>query len=511
MFKAITACSTRTCSKDIVLDLVNKSNVKLRHYRPSVGILYASCFHDNKKLKDILKGISEAFPNIEIIGGTVIGGFTDDSEYTKDGYFLCLLVSDSITFTTGCIRNLSTQIKSNSLAQNFLKLLKENTLDEDPAACFLYSAYSNVEGDKLVDAVQEMLPEKCLVFGGVATAYWNEQDIANFSQKVPAVDSTLVFFAKNGIIHVEEDTLVCLFFMGNVTVKYAVSYGWSDLGTLYPGRSDGSTLTEIDGKEPHTFLREIKHPLSLEEYDHVEYPLWFHVPGKDPYIRDIFYDVATGNYYTQSSTLPSHFHISFSFPTKEKVLDEFKNCLTRIEGQNSLVIATTCCTHQVVLEQDISREYTEMVKVFHETPIICGYVFGEFGPSITSRKSMLHSTSSIICCLHEEKIDSNEKNEPLANFLNEIIREQGNEIKSLQKQLRFFEGSKNNKQKRLTEDCLGMLLCLSHKSLSGHAERISSFLKAYYEKNGIDPPYAISRNRVIEHLSDLKNSSKKFI
>jgi len=124
---------------------------------------------------------------------------------------------------------------------------------------------------------------------------------------------------------------------------------------------------------------------------------------------------------------------------------------------------------------------------------------------------MLHSTSSIICCLHEEKIDSNEKNEPLANFLNEIIREQGNEIKSLQKQLRFFEGSKNNKQKRLTEDCLGMLLCLSHKSLSGHAERISSFLKAYYEKNGIDPPYAISRNRVIEHLSDLKNSSKKFI
>ncbi len=235
------------------------------------------------------------------------------------------------------------------------KLSEENSLGKDPAACFLYSAYSNVDGEKLIDAVQEIVPEKCLAFGGIATAYWDEQDLANFSKKVPAVNSTLVFFAKNGNIHVDEDSLVCLFFIGNITVKHAVSYGWSDLGTLYPGRSEGSILTEIDGKKPHTFLSEIKHPLSLKEFDHVEYSLWFHVPGKDPFIRDIFYDEASGNYYTQSSALPSHFHVSFSFPNKEKVLDEFKNCLTRIDGQNDLVIATICCSHQVVLEQDIRQ------------------------------------------------------------------------------------------------------------------------------------------------------------
>lgn len=510
MFKAITACSTKNSSTDIVEDLVNKSNVKLSYYRPSAGILYASCLHQNNQLKDILKGISEAFPKIEIIGGTVIGGFTDDSEYTKDGYFLCLLVSDSITFIAGCIRNISTLIQSNNFAQSFQKLFEENSLGKDPAACFLYSAYSNVDGEKLIDAVQEILPEKCLVFGGIATAYWDEQDLINFSQKIPAVNSTLVFFAKNGSIHVADDSLVCLFFTGNITAKHAVSYGWSDLGTLYPGRSEGSILTEIDGKKPHTFLSEIKHPLSLKEYDHVEYSLWFHVPGKDPFIRDIFYDEATGNYYTQSSTLPSHFHVSFSFPNKEKVLDEFKDCLTRIDGQNDLVIATICCSHQVVLEQDIRQQYTEMVRRFHQTPIICGYVFGEFGPSITGRKSMLHSTSSILCSFQEENTDSKEKNEPLTNFLNEIMLEQRNEIKSLQKQLRFFEGSKYNKMKKLTEDCLGMLLCNSHRSLSGHAEQISNSLKAYYEKNGIDPPYAISRNRLIKHLMDLKNRAEKF-
>ena len=171
-----------------------------------------------------------------------------------------------------------------------------------------------------------------------------------------------------------------LFFYGNITVKHAVSYGWSDLGTLYPGRSEGSILTEIDGKKPHTFLRKIKHPLSLKEFDHVEYSLWFHVPGKDPFIRDIFDDKPLAITTPEFSALPSHFHVSFSFPNKEKVLDEFKNCLTRIDGQSDLVIATTCCSHQVVLGQDISRQYTEMVRSFHQTPIICGYVFGEFGP-----------------------------------------------------------------------------------------------------------------------------------
>ncbi len=46
MFKAITACSTKNSSTDIVEDLVNKSNVKLNYYRPSAGILYASCLHE---------------------------------------------------------------------------------------------------------------------------------------------------------------------------------------------------------------------------------------------------------------------------------------------------------------------------------------------------------------------------------------------------------------------------------------------------------------------------------
>lgn len=508
MFKAVTACSEKKQEKDITNDLISKSNAKLGVYRPTAGILYASCPHDSEKLKEILIGISEAFPGIEIIGGTVVGGFTDESGYIKDGYFLCLLVSDTTTLSTGCIRNLSALINSNRFTQTFRAYLEANFSCKDITACLVCSAYKNVDGDRLITAVQEVLSEQCLIFGGMAADYWSEHDIANFSKKIPPAEKTLLFFAKDGIITVEDDSLVFLIFQGNLTVKYAVSYGWSDIGMLYPARSEGLFLTEIDGKNPQTFLSELKHPLSLEDYNHVEYALWFHVPGKDPFIRDVFFDKASGKYSTNGTGLPPQAHISFSFPSKEKVLREFQNCLVKLDGQNSLVIAATCCAHQVVLGQDISQEYAEMMKFFQNTPLLCGYVFNEFGPSITNRKAMAHSCSSVLFCLQEENVGNDEKEGSVYSFLVEIMSEQRREIQSLQKQLRFFEESKMYKSKQLTEDCLGILLHRSHKSLSGHAEQISKCLKDYYKNSGMKPPYAISRNRLIEHLTALKKMPK---
>ena len=454
--------------------------------------------------------MSEAFPGIELIGGTAIGGFTEDSGYVKDGYFLCLLVSDTTTFISGCIKNLSSLLQTGTFTQTFRNYLEENYLYKNPAACLLYSAYHNVDGDKLVNTVQEILPDKCLTFGGIATDYWSAQDLANFSKKTPPAEKTLQFHAKDGVINVEDDTLVFLLLEGNFTVKYEVCYGWSDIGILYSSRGDGTFLTEIDGQNPRTFLRQLQHPLASDKYDNMEYSLWIHVPGKDPYIRDIFFDKATGRYHTQGSSLPSQFKVSFSFPNKETVLKEFQNCLGNLSGQHDLVIASTCCTHQVVLEKEICQEYSEMVKMFQQTPLLCNYVFGEIGPSITDRKSMLHSCSSILVCLQDENSSNEAQDESLNTFLDKIISEQSQEIKSLKKQLRFFEGSKQSKMTQFAEDCLGMLLCSSHRSLSNHAEHLSKCFKEYYQNSGKEPPYPISRNRIIEHLMALKKRARKF-
>lgn len=511
MFKAITAHSAKTDSKDVATELLRESSAQLGIYRPSAGILYASCPHDTETLKDILQNIIEAFPEIQVIGGTVIGGFTDNSGYMKDGYFLCLLVSDTTILATGCIKNLPEVTRTNQLGHVFRTYLRDNFLCEDPTACFLLSSYNHIDGNALIDAIHEVLPEECIIFGGMATDYWDEYDLDNFSKKTPPIDNNLLFFVKNGSICVEDELLVFLLFKGNITIKYEVPYGWSDVGMCYPGRAEGPIITEIDGKSPHTFLKELKHPLSSDDNNNFEYPLWFHVPGKDPHLRDIFHNRSNNVYSTQGTSLPSHFHVSFSFPTKEKVLKEFNNCLARIGGENSLVIATTCCFHQIVLGNMICEEYAEMKKFFHNTPFICGYVFGEFGPSFTTPKSMLHSCSSVLICLQEETRNIGESSESLTTFLNEIIREQRKTINSLERQLRFFEGSKYNKLKTLTEDCLGILLNRSNKSLSSHAEQLSDTLKKYYENKNVDPPYATSRNRLIEHLMTLKKHSLEII
>lgn len=511
MFKAVTSHSIMINSADIVNDLVGQADVKLGVYRPAAGILYASTPHDLEKLKAVLKGLCRAFPGIQLVGGTVVGGFTDESGYLKDGYFLCLLVSDTATFHAGCIQDISTLIQSGQFSGRFKTCLQERSLGTDPAACFLYSGYKNVDGDQLIDGIQEVLPENCLLFGGMATAYWTEQDIADFSKKVPPAEQSLLFIARDDVLSVVDDALVFLLFQGEIEVQHGVSYGWSDIGMLYPARGEGSILAEIDGREPRAFLRDLNHPLALEEYNNSAYSLWIHVRGKDPHIRDLFFDKSTGKYYTHGATLPAHFQVSFSFPEKERLLNQFQNCLRRLNSQQKLVIAITCCTHQVVLEQDVSREYGELVRMFPQTPIISGYVFGEYGPSLTTSKGMLHSCSSILFCLAEKRDSDSEGNGTIKSFLDKIVREQGNEIKSLQKQLRFFEESKDAKMKKLTEACLGILLCRSHKSLSSHAQQISDTLKGYYRENGLEPPYAVSRNRLIAHLMKLKRDTEKFL
>lgn len=511
MLKAITAHSTKSSGQDIICDLVTGANKQLGIYRPQAGILYASCPCDTEKAKEILHALCATFPGVEIIGGTVVGGFTIDSGYVKDGYFLCFLVSDTVRFTTGRITDLAQRIEGESLTEDFKENITASGLRENPSACLLFSAYNEIQGDILIERVQEAVPAGCVVVGGVATDYWSEQDIRTFSQKVPPAEQTFLFYARHDAVYIRDNTLVYLLFSGRFSVDIEVSYGWSDVGILYPGRADGQNITEIDGKLPHTFLSELKHPLSSLQYDHVDYPLWFHVPGKDPFIRDIFFNRQTGAYYTQGASLPAKFHVSFSFPTRERVIDEYQRCLNRLNQQYDFSFIVTCCAHLGVLGEEVHSEYSVTAKSLHNTPCICGYFFGEFGPSSPNPESMLHSCSSIICCFRETRENLEENSQSISLFLKEIIQEQRREIASLEKQLRFFEQGKERKAMKMTEDCLGILLCRSHRSLSSQAEQISDALKNFYRENNIDPPYATSRNRLIDHLKEIKNSGKKFV
>lgn len=511
MFKAINVSSTKTSCDDIVADLVNQAHNKLGIYRPSSAIFYASCKPEAQKLRDVLHGICKAFPGIEVLGGMVTGGFTEDSGYVKDGYFLCLLLSDTTPLVAGLISNISELMKSNTFQKKFREKIQSTLPNQDIAACLFYSPYNNVDGNVLIDSLQEELPQKCLVFGGMATDYWTEQDLATFSKKTPPAESSLIFFAKDEQIQVDSDSLVFLLFKGTATVQAGISYGWSDIGMLYPGKAENSVLTELDGKDPYLFLKEMQHPLAADEYDHAEYSLWFHVPGKDPFIRDIFFDQTSGKYFTRGSRLPRNFDFSFSYPRKENIFNEFQNCINKLAGRHALVLAITCCTHQVVMRNDILQEHVAMVSRFPASPILGGYVFGEFGPSLTDSKNAFHSCSSVVVCLDEQQSNFAEEGVTINNFLHTTIKEQGHEIASLKKQVAFLESEKRNKMKLFAEDCLGIMLCQSHKSPSSIGEKISHTLRAYHTAKGLEAPYAISRNRVIEQLMQLKKRGETLL
>ncbi|MEZ5449631.1 MAG: hypothetical protein R3E89_11805 [Thiolinea sp.] len=72
------------------------------------------------------------------------------------------------------------------------------------------------------------------------------------------------------------------------------------------------TLKRIDDIDACEFLRRMGHPL-VSSGNFVEYPLWIHEEGREPYQRDIFIDQATRRIHTGFMPLSLRYRVSFSF------------------------------------------------------------------------------------------------------------------------------------------------------------------------------------------------------
>lgn len=506
MLKAITASSTAKDGQTALNDLVCQCNHKLDIYRPNACILYSSWPHDQVQLQIILQGLNKAFPGLQIAGCTTIAGFTDQSGYKKEGCFLTMLVGNDVQISSGMLHDIPRLQEEDRVESAFRKSIGNGA---SPRLCIVFPSYCQVNGEKLVRQLHNALPSTCSIVGGIATDYWSNDDIDNCTDVMPPVENSLQFHLLNNESHIADNGLSYLLFSGPIEINYSYAYGWSDTGTRYPIKVSGSEILEIDGIPALLFLKENHHPLVAGKGSFIEFAFWVYENGKEPYLRDIFFNPDKNVIHTLHETLPQKSEISFSFPDQKHVMNEYDISLRNMTKENDFLLIFTCCTRITLLQNVIEQEYFCHRAQFQETPFIAGYFFGEIGPQDKANKSILHSCSSISVGLRETNKEFEKTFVGTNDFFNNTIKQQREEIESLKQQLKFFEQNLHNKKKKFSEDCLGLLLNSSLKSITGHATHLSRLFKNYYKPLGITPPYPISRNRIIDHLKKIKHRSKK--
>ncbi|CAA6816966.1 MAG: Unknown protein [uncultured Thiotrichaceae bacterium] len=508
MLKSVTAFTNLTEAKSAATILLEQLDQQLHIYRPQVGIIYSSFAQDNEFLAELCSELTLHYNALQLIGSSITAGMTDDKGYQQQGIFIVLLVSDTLTFRTGIIDQLSHQQKNKTLKvalqEEFSKRNQTNNKNE---LCLIYSSYFGVDTEGLIADLQTTLGEHVGIFGGSSTDFFSPELLNNPSDdhKFP-IENSYQLFAQAGQCKIFTQAMVYLHITGEVEYDFAYSFGWLDDEEKYDLQADVKEIIEIEGQNPISFLQGKKHPLTSSASSMLEYPLWIHEPDNKAYLRDF---IVTNQQKLEvlGAPLPQSFAISFSFPDAQKILKEYREAIHQLNDNYELCISFACTSRVMTLGQQIKHEASYAALALSSTPIIGGYFFGEFFPPRKHQTSQLNSCSHIVLLIRSQKQDHTLQNRQ-ESFGQQRLLEKNRELKELKEQLAFFEKTDAVKENIFLRDVLGVILNRSVKSISAYSEELQTLFQESYDKKP-RPSYPISRNRIIEKINPLKKDAKK--
>ncbi len=517
MLKAVCVQTAVDSVQTMANDLLAQSDQQLGVYRPQAGMLFVSCAQSAADLSELLTTLQQHYPGIQLIACTVTAGFTTEAGYLHDGCFLCLLVSNTLHFQVGMVSGLSELQNRGQFTAVFDKQIKSHSLVQSPGLCLAYPAYYQVDGERLVADVQQVVGEDCLVFGGCSTDYWPAEQVMTVPDLTTVIkypwQKMLHGYSREGKVAVEADAMPYLLVAGQFEYTLNYTCGWLDSGDRFPVSVDGTTLTRIDEMDAYQFLLKMGHPLMTSQ-NFIEYPLWIHEKGKEPYQRAIFLDRTYQRVYTGFIPLESGVEVSFSYPDRETLLNEQRTALRELTDQYDLSLMVGCAARIIALREDIGLEADQHGRILKDSPLLGAYTFGEIFPrkpqaGADPPKASLNSASSATLSIRASSpllTGAGEEHTKL-HFLQQMLAHKNQRLADCEQQLEFFENSKFSQENLFLKDCLGLLLSQSDKSVSAFSEKLESIFKQHYqEKSAL---YPVSRGKLIAKLNPLRKAADR--
>jgi hypothetical protein len=269
--------------------------------------------------------------------------------------------------------------------------IRKSLLKDDLKHILVISDGNVVNGDELVQGINEGLPENIVVTGGLAG------DAGRFN-------GTLVGLNEIPVSH----RIVAVGFYGNnLLVTHGSQGGWDVFGPeRVVTKSSGNVLFELDGETALDVYKRYLGPRAAElPGSALLFPLCIlDNDGGGELVRTILSIDEAGGSMTFAGNIPSGSRVQFMMANFDRLIDGAADAaaLTNTQGDADFVLMVSCIGRKIVLDQRVEEEVEAVCSVFGNKPAYSGfYSNGEISPLIQKVGCSLHNQTMTITAYKE--------------------------------------------------------------------------------------------------------------
>ncbi|MEH2382666.1 MAG: FIST N-terminal domain-containing protein [Nostoc sp.] len=378
MFRVVVGHSDDPDSQSAIAEVLQECSRSLAGSIPQAGLLFTAIDFDHAL---ILQCIQNAFPGIELIGGTTNGEISSILEFQQDSLTLMLFASDEMEIRAGIGREAS---KNPAFAaQQAIAQAKAKSASL-PQLCLTFPDSLTSNGVLILESLKQSLGVHIPIIGGMTA------DDYTF-------DKTYQFFQGE----VLSDSVPVLLFSGKLLFSHGVAGGWTPISQRSRvTKVDGNIVYEIDGQRALDFYQ---HYLGEERFA-ANYAIHALAVFED---QDHFYLRAPNGYDRQSGSvtffldIPEQAVVQITDATRDNILSasetSLKNALANYPGvEPTAALLISCAARRRILGTLAREEYQLIKKHLPEALPCCGfYAYGEIAPLVGKGQTQCHNKTFV--------------------------------------------------------------------------------------------------------------------
>jgi hypothetical protein len=380
MLKVAVGHSNDPDSQSAINEVLEQCISSLAGEIPKAGLLFAAIDFDHAL---ILQRIHQAFPDIELIGGTTDGEISSVLEFQQDSLTLMVFCSDEIEISAGIGREVS---KNTVEATRLAVEQAQGNSTSKVQLCLTVPEGFTASGVLILDGLKQALGQNIPIIGGLAADHWRFQ-------------RTYQFFRSELL----SDSVPILLFSGALLFSHAIANGWHPIGKKSRvTKVNKNIVYEIDGKPALDFYRQYFGELPPS----AEYPLAiFDLEEKHFYLRAAnVFDRESGSI-TFFADIPEQAVVQIAETTREDILtasqSSIRDALESYPGSEpEAALLFSCASRRKLLGTRTKEEYHLVKNCLSKAVPSCGfYSSGEIAPLQRKGQAEFHNKTFVTLLL----------------------------------------------------------------------------------------------------------------